>query len=278
MVVKTEQTLKTQGGRSVDEAVTYKTAPPDDPFRYGWRRVSETLPNGETAYRDIPLTQADFLNPQVGDHMVQSDKHFALVKSLHSRFTKRYLYDPTVGVFSDVKMLWGIPGLAEPAPDLAVVPGLKGKDEYHSSFDVVKEDTRPCLIVEVVSPHYAGDDTDKVAIYQQAGIAEYIILNPHFETHQLDFELQGYRLIDGQYEPMESDAQGRLLSETTGVWFEIGATGYSLVLTDAMMGERLLTDEEEYEARLEAEARATAAEAEVARLKALLTQRAANGT
>jgi hypothetical protein len=43
-------------------------------------------------------------------------------------------------------------------------------------------------------------------------------------------------------------------------------------LTDAMTGERLLTDEEEYEAR------AAAAESEVARLKTLLTQRAANGT
>jgi Uma2 family endonuclease len=259
-----------------DETV-YSPLAVDDPFYYGSRRITETLPDGKTIYRDIPLTQADFLNPQEGDQMVQSDRHFALVKSLHERFHKRYLYDATVGVFSDVKMLWGIDDLAEPAPDLAVVPNLRSKDEYHSSFDVRKEGTRPCLIVEVVSPRYPGDETDKVAIYAQAGVREYIILNPHFETHNLPFTLQGYRLVDGHYQPMQPDAQGRLFSETTDVRFAISGSGYSLILTDAATGEQLLNDEEEYEARLVAEARAFAAEAEVARLKALLAKRSTNG-
>ena len=65
-------------------------------------------------------------------------------------------------------MLWGILSLAEPAHDLAIVPNLRSKYAYHPSFDVAKEQTRPCLIVEVVSPNYPGDDTAKVDIYARA--------------------------------------------------------------------------------------------------------------
>jgi len=70
------------------------------------------------------------------------------------------------------------------------------------------------------------------------------------------------------------------LSETTGVWFGLDESKRTLVLEDAVTGRRLLDDEEEHEARLEAEARANAearraiiAEAEITRLKALLAQK-----
>jgi hypothetical protein len=238
----------------------------DDPYRYGYRVVPETQKNGEITYQFVPLAQADFLDPQVGDHLVQSDPHVKLVISLVNRFEKRYLYTPAVGVFSDLKMEWGIPGLKEPAPDLAIVPGLKNKQKRRSTFDVAAEGTRPCLIVEVTSPRYPFDDTVKVGIYQQAGIQEYIIVDAHFEEDDAAVELKGYRLVEGEFQPMTPDAQGSLVSETTGVRFGLDAVQRRLILTDAVTGERLLTDEEEYEARL-------AAEAELARLRALLDKR-----
>jgi hypothetical protein len=71
---------------------------------------------------------------------------------------------------------------------------------------------------------------------------------------------------------MLPDRRGRLLSATTGVYFALDTSKRRLVLTDAQTGERYLTDEEEYDARLEAEARAEAAEAEIARLRALLAE------
>ncbi|MFN8486312.1 MAG: Uma2 family endonuclease [Caldilineaceae bacterium] len=285
----TDQTTTGRINGVTDYAVTNH-----DPFPYGWRTMAETLATGETIYHDIPLTQADFLNPQLGDHMVQSDAHFILVVSLYNRFHKRYLNHPTIGVFSDIKMLWGIEDLPEPAPDLAVVPQLSSKHAYHSSFDVRKEQTRPCLIVEVVSPHYPGDDTDKVDIYERVGITEYIIIDPHFNDETAPITLIGYRLVNGVYAEIQPDAQGRLLSETTGVWFGLDASQRTLLLIDAATSAQLFDDEEEYEARLEAEARATeeaqraaaetqranseaqraaVAEAEIARLKALLAQK-----
>jgi Uma2 family endonuclease len=278
---QTQQTYR-PALNGVDQVVDQEL-PIDDPFRYGWRTVTETLPNGETVYREIPLTQEDFLDPQLGDHMVQSDPHLILVVSLYNRFIKQYHADRTTGVFSDLKMLWGRPGIKEPAPDLAIVPHLKTKKARRKSFHVTKEGTRPCLVVEVVSPDYPGDDTVKVKIYEQVGITEYIIIDPHFDDEIKPIELVGYRLVNGVYQAIEPDGQGRLLSETTGVWFELDESKRGLVLVDAASGERLLDDEEEYEARREAEARAedeaeraATAEAEIARLKALLAQKGEN--
>lgn len=249
----------------------------DDPFRYGWRTVAETLPDGQIRYHDIPLTPEDYLDPQLGDHMVQSDPHLILVVALYNRFKKKYHNDQTTGVFSDLKLFWDKPGLKEPAPDLAIVPNLKNKKARRKSFHVRKEGTRPCLIVEVVSPDYPGDATVKLKIYEEVGITEYIIIDPHFENESRPVTLTGYRLVDGIYQPIAPDTQGQLLSTTTGVWFGLDTSKRNVVLTNAITGERLLDDEEEYEARLEeqqarlaAEARAAAAETELARLKALL--------
>ncbi len=107
-----------------------------------------------------------------------------------------------------------------------------------------------------------------------------MIINPHFEDESQAFEIVGYRLHLGHYQAIEPDAQGRLFSATTGVWFGLDENERALVLIDAVTGERLLTDEEEYEARLEeqqarltAEARADAAEAEIARFKNIIGEK-----
>lgn len=269
-----------------------------DRFPYGYRTMAEVQPDGTTKYIYIPLTQADFLDPQVGDHLVQSNKHLQFVVSLFNRFSAHYRHDPTTGVFSDLKMLWGISGEKEPAPDLAIVPNLIDKEKPRPSFDMQEEGTRPCLVVEVVSPHYPGDDTIKVDIYERVGIEEYIIVDAQFDEEDGEIELTGYRLVNGRYRLMKPDPQGRILSRTTNVWFELDQKKRNLLLVDATTGKRLLKHEEANDAldetlealtaansalskerqraeaerqRAEAERqRAEAAEAEVARLRSLL--------
>lgn len=261
MTTSPKQTKQWHGRNGHDTNGT--TTVPVDRFPFGWRTITERQPDGSVRSIDLPLTQADFLDPQVGDHLVQSDAHLKLMLSLIARFEQQYLHDPTVGVFGDLKMRWGIPGEKEPAPDLAIVPNLQDKEKPRSSFDVVAEGTLPCLVVEIVSPQYPGDDTTKVDIYTRVGIPEYIIINPHFEQRHGEIELTGYRLVDGRRQKMRPDAQGRLLSQTTNVWFALDAKKRTLHLVDARTGKRLLTHTEERE-------RADAAEAEIARLRALL--------
>ncbi|MCP4107380.1 MAG: hypothetical protein GY749_17855 [Desulfobacteraceae bacterium] len=238
---------------------------PDHPsdteeFPHGWRQTTEILPDGSVHYRDIPLNPEDFLNPEPGDQMPQGPEHARQAISIYDKIEKHYRNSPDTVVLFDTKMLWGIPGLKEPFPDICVIPKIKDKKIIGTSFNVLKHKTRPILIVEIMSPGYEGDDTAKVDIYEQAGVREYIILNPHQKDMTVPFELTGYRLVRGKYRKITPDRQGRLLSRSTGIRFGLSADGREVVLTDAATGEKLLSNQEECQARLEAEARAELSE------------------
>ena len=66
--ISMEQAVRTETRRSgVVEA--------DDPFRYGWRYVRRTQPDGTTVIDEIPLTRDDLLYPEEGDFVVQEPWH-----------------------------------------------------------------------------------------------------------------------------------------------------------------------------------------------------------
>jgi len=230
---------------------------PEEPFEseeftIGWRYVTKTLPSGEETYFQIPLTAEDWLDPQWGDQVVQNSEHQDSNTDIYIKLKNHYANDPTVRVFSDLKMMWGIPGLKEPAPDIAVIPNLKNKKASRSSFDVVKEGTRPCLVIEMMSEGYPGDDTKKVKIYEQAGVTEYLIINPHSNEAKPYFKMWGYRLNSvGKYQRIVPNKQNQLLSQTTHIWFCLSKKGQRLRLKDTVSGEWLLTHEESEVQRLE---------------------------
>ena len=245
-----------------------------DPFRYGsrWQRVR--LPSGEVTEQQIPLTPEDLLDPQLGDEVTQSGPHAKILTLLNPLLDKRFAQDPEVLVLFDMKILWGIPGLPDPSLDLAVVRGIRDKDAERSVFNVVEEGVRPCLIIEVVSYSDAAmsrnDHETKVELYQRVGIPEYLIVDPSFSPED-PLRLTGYRLAaDGRYRRMEPDSRGRLLSETTDLFFAPSEDRRTIRVGDAVTGEWLLTPSEEEEARKAAEGRARAAETELVRLRAEL--------
>jgi Uma2 family endonuclease len=230
-----------------------------DPFPYGWRYITQILPNGEQTYKQVPLTAEDLLDPQLGDQVVQHSKHQRSNNDLFDMLDNHYDDDPTIEVFNDLKMMWGISGLKEPAPDIAVVPNIKNKWAGRSSFDVVKEGTCPCLVIEMMSEGYPGDDTEKLNIYERAGVKEYFIINPHSTSPKPYYEMWGYRLTSeggfDKYQRIKPNKQGRLLSETTKIWFGIYKKGQRLKLRDALTGKWLLTASGEKAGRLKAEAK-----------------------
>ena len=231
--------------------------PQKEEFPHGWRRIEETSPNGEIVYRDIPLSPEDFLDPQEGDQMPQGLEHAEIAIALYNKLKSHFDNRSDILVTFDTKMLWGIPDLQEPFPDITVIPKIRDKKAIKTSFDCKKHGTRPCLIIEVMSPNYSGDDTDKVTIYQQAGVDEYVIINRHVKDESKPFELTGYRLQGWQYHEIRPNAQGQLLSQTTGILVGLtGANKREVELIDRVTGKRLLSNEEEKVARLEAEIRA----------------------
>ena len=241
--------------------------PGDDPFRYGcrWRRVR--LPTGEVTEQQIPLTPEDLLDPQLGDEVTQSGPHFNFLLLLANLLRGHYASREDVLVAGDMKIFWGIPGLANPSPDIAVIPGVRRRDDPdRGSFDVVREGARPCLVIEVVSSLDSevrrNDYEKKVEIYRRAGLPEYLILDPPTTTTKGLLLLTGYRLgADGRYRRIEPDGDGRLLSQTTGLRFGVEADGKTLIILNAETGERLSHPAEKH---------AREAEAEIARLRAEL--------
>src|SRR5436309_9439043 len=113
-----------------------------DPFRYGsrWRRVR--LPSGEVTEQEIPLTPDDLLDPELGDEVTQSRPHAKAVTTLNDLLERHFDGDPDVQVLFDMKIFWGLPGLPNPSPDIAIVRGAR-QDEGRSTFNVAEEGVRP---------------------------------------------------------------------------------------------------------------------------------------
>jgi Uma2 family endonuclease len=248
------------------EQETARPSPQADPFPYGWRPRYVRQPSGEVVEQRIPLTPEDLLNPQLGDVVVQGGKHFWEVHRVAGLLDRHFTSRKDVYVAGDMKMLWGIPGLAEPAPDVAVIFGVRDKDAERASFNCVLEGTRPSLIIEVVSSKdeevRRNDYEKKVDLYEEVGIPEYLLVAPPPLAKNRPLLLTGYRLDSGgRFQPIRPDGEGFLFSETTKLRFGVAEDGRTIRVQDVISGKWLLTASE-----LEAHAQAT--EAENARLRA----------
>ena len=252
--------------------------------------------------QEFPLTPEYFLDPQIGDQVVQSYRHWRVTGQLHDIVSRHvaFLWEEVL-VLSDQKLLWGHREWRRPAPDITVIPDVPSSREWEgSSFDVGETGLRPCLIIEVVSFSNAKirktDLVDKVALYERERIREYLALDPPRRANRERFQWIGYRLDDaGRYDRIEPDAMGRIVSETTGLAFGVSPDGKTVLVFDARSGERLFTSfeiaaQEAQRAAQEAEratretARATReaearrnAEAEVARLREELARLTGSG-
>jgi len=230
-------------------------------------------PDGEMELLELSLTPELFLDPELDDKMVQGEWHDLTGVEISVLLRNHFRLQPDVRVFHDLKHLLG-PGLPAPAPDVSVVRGIHDPEPL-DSLDLAKEGVRPSLVIEVVSPLSARvrqTDLDrKVKLYQRVGIPEYLIADATRRRPGRRFTLLGYRLdAAGNYRSIEPDSQGRFLSETIGIWFQVSPDGQRIFLFEYPSGRRLLSlTEEEERANREAEAR-RAAEMEVARLRAEL--------
>jgi Uma2 family endonuclease len=159
------------------------------------------------------------------------------------------------------------------SPDVLValdVPKKPPRDYYL----VWKEGKAPDFVVEITSKSTKREDQkQKFGIYRDIlRVTEYFLFDP--TEDYLHPPLQGFRLVGGDYVPIEPIA-GRLPSQVVGLHLE--RDGQKLRLFDPATGERLLTRAERLAAAASqiaaeesqtaaAERRATAAEAAQQRL------------
>lgn len=213
-------------------------------------------PEGRLELLELPLTRELFLDPQLGDSMVQGDWHDITAGEIAGILRNHFRLQTDVRVFHDMKHFL-VPRRPAPAPDVSVVRGL-GPRHRRSSFRVKKEGVRPSLLIEVVSPSpetRRGDLEDKIELYELAGIPEYLIVDSPSGVTGMPFQLLGYRLDSaGRYQPLKPDAEGRFLSETTGIWFQVSPDGERIYLFEYPAGRRLLNlSEQEDRANREAD-------------------------
>jgi Uma2 family endonuclease len=202
--------------------------------------------------------KADVFYPEsdgepMGETIDHRDSNIDLILSLQDWFAD----DPLAYVSGDDFIYYaeGQPRFVV-SPDVWVTRGIDKTIRRQIYKTWLEGGKGPELVVEVTSRSTRREDKGKkFRIYQNdLKVHEYFLFDPLDEY--LDPVLQGFRLVEGEYRPIEP-VNGRLPSEVLGLHLE--AEGIFIKLFNPITGERLLNRleriEREKEARLEANAR-----------------------
>jgi Uma2 family endonuclease len=240
---------------TVDES--RKEAPPEeDPWRYGWRYVKHTLPDGREEFKQVPLKQEDLLHPQEEDFHVQTRGHIRDCRYLSMTLARRLKGRPGVVVFDDMRTDFGIEGVEPLGPDVEVFTEVPPTwNSRRATFYRAQEKAQPLLVIEVTSASTRHNDFGiKMEFYRQAGAPVYAIVDRHDEPDEpLEVSALGFRLTPDGYVPLPPDGQGRVWLETVGLW--LGAENGEAFLYD-QAGVRIEAIEDIADAALQALARA----------------------
>lgn len=229
----------------------------------GWRYEPVRTTNGQTELVRIPLTPEEALHPQEGYVMPIRTDHDRISDDLCDMLRPHLEAQADVAVFHDLVFAWDHPDVKPYAPDIAVIPQVRDREQNRSQFVVQEEGTRPSLIIEVVSPRSReADRVTKVRDYARIGVQEYVYIDQRTYKGAIVWEVVGFRLQEGVYLPILTDEDGALYLTTLNL--RIGIEDGKVWLEDSATGENLLTNLEAQRARRAAEARAAAAEAQAA--------------
>jgi len=128
------------------------------------------------------------------------------------------------------------------APDAFVVKDCDPR--RRKIFKIWEEKRTPCFALETTSASTQREDLKgKMELFARLGIAEYFLYDPQGEW--LSPSLAGFRLVDGEYEPIPRDSEGTIHCEELGLtfWLERG----TLQIRDSANGRRLESGMEEAE-------------------------------
>jgi Uma2 family endonuclease len=226
---------------------------PEDPFRYGWRYVASTLPDGSRVYEQVPLIAEDLLYPEEDDFVVQKPPHQRDMHYLHASLERHFAAQPDVVVLADCLVDWGVAEVRPMGPDITV---LFGVDHWlqQGTFRVAEEGGRPVLAIEITSPSTRDRDVkDKPQLLYQAGVEKYVIVDRGPEGED-PAQLRGYQRGPSGWLPLLPDSQGRLDLSPVGLLLDI--VDDHPWLYDAVTGQRFVSNLELGRAVAEAEAKA----------------------
>jgi len=218
----------------------------------------------ETMIGVPPKIKEEVLYPETdGKPMAETDVHADVLIYLREALKDYFRDKPDVYVAGNLLLYYeeGNPA-ASVAPDVFVVKGIPKQERR--IYKLWEEGKAPDVIIEITSQSTRLEDVGtKRALYALLGVPEYFLYDPLGEY--LEPPLQGYRLVEGEYQRLEPTDEGALYSRELGL--ELRLEDGRLRLVDPATGERLLTPAEAQEAR-RAEAAARQAEAAARRAEA----------
>jgi Uma2 family endonuclease len=172
--------------------------------------------------------------------MAETDLHrelmFALIKILEAW----YAQDPLVYVSGNL-LVYYVPGdrRRHLSPDVFVIKGVSKR--RRDNYLIWEEGKSLDVVIELTSASTRDEDVeDKMWLYRDVlKVPEYFLFDPHGDY--LSPPLQGYRLNQGEYVPIEPVA-GRLPSAVLGLHLE--RQGSVLRLYNPATGQWMLTPDE----------------------------------
>jgi len=188
----------------------------------------------------IPLRQDIHYPESDGKPMGETEIHIREIIYLFEALDEHLRGVPEVYVGADMLLYYveGNPGKFV-VPDVFVTRGVPRGERR--TYKLWEEGLPPSLIVEVTSDSTRTEDVSrKKALYEQLGVEEYILYDPLQDY--LRPPLQGFRLVEGHYQPIPTGADGAILSQTTGVTLRIEERGIRALHTAT--GEPILSNEE----------------------------------
>lgn len=192
-----------------------------DPFRYGWRYLQRTQPDGTVDFEQVPLTLDDVMHPEEDDFIVQTYAHELLRNYLADVFRAQLAHDPSAVILSDCRIAWDVPEVRPYGPDIAVIFGVREQRNW-STFNVAAEGVRPALVIEVTSPTTRRFDlADKIDGYDIVGVALYVIVDIVTRHGQQVPRLLGYRQTATVYAPLIPNERGWLWLEPVNLWLGV---------------------------------------------------------
>lgn len=187
------------------------------------------------ARREIDYPTSD------GKPMAETDFHRQVMIDLIETLRSRFAADPMVYVSGDLLLFYEEGNRRKHvAPDAFVVFGVR-KLPPRDHYLLWREGKAPDVVVEVTSKTTRREDqTTKLSLYRDTlRVPEYFQFDP--TEDYLKPPLQGFRLVDGQYLPVEP-VEGRLPSRVLGLHLE--REGAKLRLYDPVAGRPLPTPAE----------------------------------
>ena len=224
--------------------------------------------------------------PPMPEGNLQTKRRMELVLALRGWFDRRG--DAGAWVCCDINVYYRKGDTkAVVAPDVAVAFGVDAAaQEAENTFRVWDTGAAPCFALEIASPTTVEVDlVEKPDKYAELGVREYWRLDPT-GGELLDPPLQGERRVSGRWAPIgvSADAGGGLRGRSEVLGLDLCWRPPKLRLWDIAEGAWLPDPDDEIAARqaaevelaaeatarLAAEVRASAAEAELAELRARL--------